>query len=170
MDRYQGWKWYDTGLIILLLIAALYCIIIMSDYFMGVACLAVILMVIGSFTKEIYVFIASVYKKRGNYNKSLKLCDKVLDKDSKYVYAVIEKGSIYEEMNQTDKALKTYDCASSMDKELYIPLRKKGDLYTKLNRSDEAQKAYEKANILKLRKDEERWTFRLLEKISFGKR
>ena len=44
MDRYQGWKWYDTGLIILLLIAALYCIIIMSDYFMGVACLAVILM------------------------------------------------------------------------------------------------------------------------------
>ena len=86
------------------------------------------------------------------------------------MFAVIEKGSIYEEMNQTDKALKTYDCASSMDKELYIPLRKKGDLYTKLNRSDEAQKAYEKANILKLRKDEERWTFRLLEKISFGKR
>ena len=61
MDRYQGWKWYDTGLIILLLIAALYCSMVMSDYFMGVACLAVILMVMGSFTKEIYVFIADVY-------------------------------------------------------------------------------------------------------------
>ena len=73
-------------------------------------------------------------------------------------------------MNQADKALKTYDYASSMDKELYIPLRKKGDLYTKLNRNDEAQKAYEKANVLKLKKDEERWTFRLLEKISLGKK
>ena len=170
MDRYQGWKWYDTGLIILLLLAALYWIMVMSDYFMGVACLAVILMVMGSFTKEIYVFIADVYKKRGNFDKALELCDKVLGKDSRYVYAVIEKGSIYEEMNQADKALKTYDYASSMDKELYIPLRKKGDLYTKLNRNDEAQKAYEKANVLKLKKDEERWTFRLLEKISLGKK
>ena len=170
MDRYQGWKWYDTGLIILLLIAALYCIMVMSDYFMGVACLAVILMVMGSFTKEIYVFIADVYKKRGNFDKALELCDKVLGKDSRYVYAVIEKGSIYEEMNQADKALKTYDYASSMDKELYIPLRKKGDLYTKLNRNDEAQKAYEKANVLKLKKDEERWPFRLLERISLGKK
>ena len=170
MDRYQGWKWYDTLLIIVLLLAALYCIVVMSDIFMGIACLAVILMILGSFTKEIYVYIGKFYKERSNFDKAFQFCNKALAKDSNYVYALIEKGSIYEEMGQVEKALKTYDSASSMDETLYIPLRKKGDLYTKLNKIDEAQRAYEKANILKLKKDEERWTFRLLERINFGKK
>lgn len=170
MDRYQGWKWYDSFLILILILAIIYFIFIIGNYFIGAICLALILIIFSSFSKEINIYLADKYKNKNDYNKALNYCNKVLNKTPDYVHAIIEKASIYEDMGKNGEAFKLYESAISEDDTFYIPWVMKGNLYKKLNMDYEAKKAFEKAKILKLKKNEEKITFKLLQRFYFGKK
>ncbi|MGN1362268.1 MAG: tetratricopeptide repeat protein [Methanobrevibacter sp.] len=170
MDRYQGWKWYDNLLILILILAVIYFIFIIGDYFIGALCLALILIIVSSFSKEIDICLADKYKNKNDYNKALNYCNKVLNKTPDYVHAIIEKASIYEDMGKNEEAFKLYESAISEDDTFYIPWVMKGNLYKKLNMDYEAKKAFKKAKILKLKKNEEKITFKLLQRFYFGKK
>ena len=58
MDRYQGWKWYYSLLILILIVAIIYCIFIIANYIMGIVCLALIFIIFSSFSKEIDIYLA----------------------------------------------------------------------------------------------------------------
>ncbi|OWT33356.1 hypothetical protein BGI41_02790 [Methanobrevibacter sp. 87.7] len=170
MDRYQGWKGYDTLLIIILIIAICYSIFIMKEYIMGIVCFALILIIISSFSKEINIYLANRSKNKHDYDKALNYCNKILNKTPDYVYAIIEKASIYEAMGKTDYAFKFYETAIDKDNTLYIPWEMKGNLYKNLGNVKEAEKSFKKAKTLKLKKNQERLSFRLLQKLYFSRK
>ena len=170
MDRYQGWKWYDSFLILILILAIIYFIFIIGNYFIGAICLALILIIFSSFSKEINIYLADKYKNKNDYNKALNYCNKVLNKTPDYVHAIIEKASIYEAMGKNDEAFKLYESAIVEDDTLYLPWEMKGILYKKLNMDYEAEKSFKKAKLLKLKKNEEKLGFKLLQRLYFGKK
>lgn len=165
MERYQGWKWYDTILITILLIAFLICIIILKDIIMSIACLLLIAIIISFFSKEINITLADRMIKKGKYEKALKYCKKVLRKDPNYIYAIIKKAEIFEAMEKPKEALQLYDSAISKNPNNNIPWEMKGDLLKKLGKEKEAEESFKKAENLKNKKMEKKWYYKIMKKL-----
>ena len=168
MSKYQEWKWYDTIGVSILFCGLIFCLFL-KEYILGIICLLIILMILLTFQKEIYLKLAKKELNKNNPKKAMDYCEKVLKNKPNYLYGLIIKGEIYEYQNKNEEALKIYNKSIKEYPKEYTLWQKKGKLYDKLNNNSQANESYKIANTLKTAENENKIYYKLMKRAIFKK-
>lgn len=160
-----NWKWYDTIAILILFLASIFSLVF-EEWMIALVSLILLITVIGSFWKDIYVALANFYLKRENIKKANEYCDKVLSKDSNNILALNKKGEIAIYEKNYSSALSFYEKSIKANPKYIMTWNLKGELFEILDEKEKSEDAFRRALNLKQDSESNKLHNRILPKFN----